>query len=375
MTKSTDSGFKQYFNGNTARKLGQKICAVYPGFDTETYAAEVDRQVADKELKARVLVLAQGLRQHLPQDYPQAAAILVAILDAPLEPGQGMFNDGWYLMAVARFVEEYGLDHPAESLDALREITRRHTAEFAIRPFFDRHYDLTLATVNQWATHTCAHVRRAASEGCRPRLPWGRVLNVFVNNPQPVLEILETLRSDPSAYVRKSVANNLNDIARDHPEQVLATAQRWLRESPTTETAWTVRHALRTLIKQGNAQALQMTGASGGEHMSIKKLQLSPAAITLGNSIILRFDIHNNDRQAHTAVIDYAVHHVRRNGKTIAKVFKLARLTLGPGEKRTIEKRHPIQPVTTRKYYPGKHKVDIQVNGRIAAETAFELMV
>lgn len=370
---AAESGFKQYFNGDAARVLGLKIKRLDKKFDVEGYAAEVDRRIPGKELKDRVQVMTEGLRTRLPQDYPEAVGMLVASLDEALEVGQGMFNDGWYLMAVARFVEEYGLQHPKESLEALREITQRHTAEFAIRPFIEQHHSMTMKTVRQWAKHKSAHVRRAASEGTRPRLPWGRVLAMFVKDPQPVLAVLEMLRSDPSEYVRKSVANNLNDISKDHPDVVLATARRWLQESPTPETTWIVKHALRTLIKKGNQEALQIVGASGGEHIDVRKLKISPASVAIGGNVKIAFEIQNQDQQAHKLTVDYVVHHVRQNGKSIPKVFKLTKLSLAAGEKRAVEKLHSMKEVTTRRYYPGRHVVEIQVNGRILAKGAFKL--
>ncbi|HXV91937.1 MAG TPA: DNA alkylation repair protein, partial [Pseudonocardia sp.] len=224
-------GLKRHFDGGAARLLGGMVQQVQPGFDVDGYAEEVQARVPPLELKDRVRVLAEGLRDRLPADYPDAVAVLLAILGEELGEGDGMFNTSWYLMPVARFVEDYGLDHPELSLDAIHEITRRHTGEYAIRPYLDRHFELTMDRVRRWALSPSANVRRLASEGIRPRLPWARTLSRFVEDPHPVLDVLEPLRSDPSAYVRKSVANNLNDIARDHPELVLDVLECWTRES------------------------------------------------------------------------------------------------------------------------------------------------
>ncbi|MCX5205201.1 DNA alkylation repair protein [Streptomyces sp. NBC_00237] len=366
-------GLKRHFDGAGARRLGVLVQGVRPDFDLEGYVGEAEVRVRGLELKDRVGVLAEGLRSRLPGPYPEAVAVLVALLGDELADGQGMFNNSWHLMPVARFVEEYGLDHPTVSLDALHEITRRHTGEYAVRPLVERHHDLTMKRVTDWAHSPSHHVRRLASEGIRPRLPWARTLTGFVADPRPVLAVLEVLRSDPSSYVRKSVANNLNDIARDHPDLVLATALRWTEESPTPETAWTVRHGLRTLVKQGNQQALALLGATGGEHAQIPRLALSVTELTVGETLALDFDIRNTDDSPHTLTVDYVVHHVRKGGRTIPKVFKLATVELAPGERRTLRKQHAVREITTRVYYPGEHVIDIQVNGLVRASASFLL--
>ncbi|CAM5434461.1 hypothetical protein GCM10010329_52650 [Streptomyces spiroverticillatus] len=370
---SGEYGLKRYFDGAGARRLGELVHAVHPAFDLEGYVAEAESRVAELELKDRVRVLAEGLRSRLPGPYPEAVAVLVALLGDELAEGEGMFNASWHLMPVARFVEEYGLDHPTVSLDALHEITRRHTGEFAVRPFVERHPGLTMKYVADWAHSPSHHVRRLASEGIRPRLPWARTLTGFVADPRPVLDVLEVLRSDPSPYVRTSVANNLNDIARDHPGLVLATARRWAEESPTPETAWTVRHGLRTLVKKGDQQALALLGATGGEHARVPQLDLSPLDLTVGQLLTLAFDLLNTDDRPHTLTVDYVVHHVRKGGRTIPKVFKLATVTLAPGERRSLRKQHAVREITTRVYYPGEHIVDIQVNGLVRASASFTL--
>ncbi|MFI0976952.1 DNA alkylation repair protein [Streptomyces sp. NPDC021093] len=370
---ASEYGLKRHFNGDAARLIGGRIRAVHPEFDIEGYAAEVERRIPGKELKDRVLVLAEGLRTRLPQDYPAAVAILVPILGDELAEGEGMFNASWFLMPVARFVEEYGLEHPEVSLDAIEEITKRHTGEYAIRPYIEHHYALTMERVEQWALSPSHNVRRLATEGIRSRLPWARTLAVFVKDPQPVLDVLEPLRSDPSEYVRKSVANNLNDISKDAPEIALATALRWMRESPTPETTWIVKHALRTLVKKGDQQALEILGATGGEHVHVPRLEITPGSVTVGDTVVLSFDIENTDDRAHSVTVDYVVHHVRKNGRSIPKVFKLATLDLAAGERRTLQKAHAIKEVQTRRYYAGEHVVDIQANGLVKASERFGL--
>ncbi|GAB3689106.1 DNA alkylation repair protein [Nocardiopsis oceani] len=366
---------KNHFDGAAARVLGASIQRVHPGFDADGYASEVDGRVGPLELKDRVMVMAEGLRDRLPSHYPDAVGVLVEALASTSELGEdeGMFNDGFHLMAVARFVEEFGLDHPEASLPALVEITKRHTSEFAVRPYVQHHYEPTMALIRACAVDPDPNVRRFASEGIRPRLPWAARLPGFVTDPAPVLEVLELLRSDPSKYVRTSVANNLNDISREHPGLVLDLVERWTRESPTPETAWTVRHALRTLVKQGDQRALALVGATGGAHVLADGLTLSPQVLDLGGYLLLRVDLVNTDGRPHTVIVDYVVHHVRANGSRGPKVFKWTRVELCGGERRTLTKKHPVRPISTRSYYPGEHLVEVQVNGLVKAAAGFEL--
>ncbi|MFE6027282.1 DNA alkylation repair protein [Streptomyces niveus] len=371
---ASEYGLKRHFNGDAARLIGDRIRAAHPEFDVAGYAAEVESRIPGKELKDRVLVLAEGLRTRLPADYTDAVPILLTVLGDELAEGEGMFNSSWFLMPVARFVEEYGLDHPDLSLDAIEEITRRHTGEYAIRPYVEQHYAPTMERVALWAQSPSHNVRRLATEGVRSRLPWARTLTVFVKDPRPVLAILEPLRSDPSEYVRKSVANNLNDISKDAPDLALETALRWLEESPTPETNWIVKHGLRTLVKKGDQRALAILGATGGEHVRVPRLSITPQTVTIGDTLVISFDIENTDDRSHSIAVDYVVHHVRKNGRSIPKVFKLTTLELGPGERRSLEKTHAIKEVQTRRYYAGEHAVDIQVNGLVQATERFGLL-
>ncbi len=366
---------KNHFDATAARVLGESVHQVHPGFDVDGYAAEVGRRVGPLELKERVLVMAEGLRDRLPEHYPDAVGVLVAALEPAAALGEdgGMYNEGFHLMAVARFVEEFGLDHPEASLPALVEITKRHTSEFAIRPFVQRHYEPAMALVRACAVDPDPNVRRFASEGIRPRLPWARRLPRFVDDPGPVLAVLELLRSDPSKFVRTSVANNLNDISREHPEVVLDLAERWTEQSPTPETAWTVRHALRTLVKRGDQRALALLGATGGEHVVARGMAVEPGVLVLGGALVVRVDLVNTDTRPHRVIVDYVVHHVRSNGGRNPKVFKWTAVELSAGERRTLERKHAVRPISTRSYYPGEHLVEVQVNGLVKASAGFEL--
>lgn len=241
---------KEWFDRDCAVRIGEAVKANYAGFDIAGYADEVDAGVTELELKDRVLLMAKGLRNRLPDDYAKAAAILQSSLGDPLEGEAGMFTEGYWLMPVARLVEEFGREHFDESMDLCAEITRRHTSEYAVRPYIEAEPARALVTLREWVDSPDLHIRRLASEGARPRLPWASRLQLFIDDPEPVLALVTPLRADPSLYVRKSVANLLNDVSKDHPERIVGLAQEWKQDS-NPKTDWIVRHGTRTLRKKG----------------------------------------------------------------------------------------------------------------------------
>lgn len=371
---NTETGHKKYYNGECAKVIAEMINPLYQ-INGDEYAAEVQSKIGPLELKDRVYVLADGLRRRLPEDYPSALRIIVNSLGDELDEDEGMFNEGWYLMPIARFVEEFGLNFPEDSLTALAEITKRHTAEYAVRPFIEKHYDYTMSVLKEWAESSSFHLRRAASEGIRPRLPWASKLQRFIDNPQPVLAMLEILRSDPSDYVRKSVGNNLNDISKDWPDLVIETLERWKIESPSSETSEIIKRALRGLIKAGNQKALALIGSTGGDIIKITDINITPGEIQLGESIKIEVDVMNPDSCNHNLTMEYIIHHVRNNGRTIPKVFRLSSFKLGAQETKHITKIHSVKAVGVRTYYAGYHQVDIVVNGIVKATLAFSLKI
>ena len=241
---------KDWFDRDCATLLGRAIKANHKTFDIDSYAAEFDRGIRSLELKDRVGLMSDALRAQLPEDYKEAAAIIDASLGPPLEGEAGMFTSGYWLMPVARLVEDHGTDELPTSLDLCEAITQRHTAEYAIRPYLELYPSETLTRVHQWVRHPNSHVRRLASEGVRPKLPWARRLTAFIENPGPALAVAHALRSDPSPYVRKSVANLINDISKDHASLVIELVGRWQADA-SQNTEWIIHHGTRTLRKRG----------------------------------------------------------------------------------------------------------------------------
>jgi 3-methyladenine DNA glycosylase AlkC len=254
----------------------------------------------------------------------------------------------------------------------LEEFTQRMSAEFAIRPFIVRYPARTMAQMLAWAGHENAEVRRLASEGCRPRLPWGIRLQDLVADPTPILPILERLKDDESESVRKSVANNLNDISKDNPGVVLDRLRRW-QAGASDEVRWITGHALRTLVKKGHPEALALLGYGGADELAVHDLAVEPERIRIGDEIRLSFEIESRAGEPLNLMVDYVVYHMRANGTQSPKVFKLTKRAIQPGEVLQIEKRHSFAPVTTRKYYPGEQAIEPKINGRLFGRVKFLL--
>jgi 3-methyladenine DNA glycosylase AlkC len=246
--------FKDWFDSQLAAQLAAKIQSFYPQFDTSGFIQTIAEQTPPLELKARVELFADTLQLHLPDDYPQAIKILMAILGPEIAGEVGMFKEGYWLMPIAKFVEKFGLKHYQVSISAIKEITKRHTGEYCIRPFLEKETQQTLAVMKRWSCDANVHVRRLASEGVRPRLPWARKMAAFVADPQLILPILENLKDDDSRFVQKSVANNLNDILKDNYEVAISTLKQWSTEA-SRNRQWIIKHALRNQLKQSNPEA------------------------------------------------------------------------------------------------------------------------
>ena len=253
----------------------------------------------------------------------------------------------------------------------LREMTQRSTAEFAIRYFLIADQQRALAIISTWVDDANEDVRRLASERTRPRLPWGMRLPLLVKNPQPALPLLESLRDDPSEYVRRSVANHLNDVAKDHPDLVVRTADRWLSDA-SKEREKLVRHACRTLIKQGHAGAMTLFGFPPLQ-ADISPLTLSERTVLMGESLRFCVDINSLSQCPQPLTIDYVLHMLKANGSTSLRVFKGGVTVLEPGSKLTFNRTHTFREVTTRRHYPGTHAVSFRINGVDTPAAEFEL--
>ncbi|MEO7413942.1 MAG: DNA alkylation repair protein [Opitutaceae bacterium] len=355
--------FKHWFNEARYRSIADAIAPLAPRFDRKRFLQLTIDGLAERELMDRMRQTAIALGATLPGDYRQQLAVVLQF--APT------IGHGFVGVALGDFVARFGLDDPDVSLDALRKLTRHGSAEFAVRPFIVRDSDRTLSVMKAWARNADEHVRRLASEGSRPRLPWGIRLAELVRDPSPTAPILEQLKADPSLYVRKSVANHLNDITKDHPAWVVDRVTAWDRTD--ARTAWIVRHALRTLIKQGHPGALALLGVGGAPKLRVDRFAATPARLKLGGRLTLEAKLTSTARSEQRLAVDYVVHYVKAKGGTSAKIFKWKVVSLGPKARLTLTKSQLVRDFTTRRHHAGKHRIELQINGRRLAESGFVL--
>lgn len=369
--------FKDFIGAETVRRSAAHLARTDGSFDADRFCRDVLPQLGALELKARAMCVATALEQHLSSDFSAAADHLERAL-APIAADKDTAADaetgglqGWFLWAAGEYVARRGMVHPARALECLRAMTQRFTAEFAIRPFVVNHPTLVFETLAQWTTDPSDHVRRLVSEGTRPRLPWGMQLPALIADPSPSLPLLLALLDDPSEYVRRSVANHLNDIARDHPELVADWVERHLPEASPARRKL-LRHASRTLIKNAHPRVMQAWGA-GTPFNGTVDFSIAPGTIRLGERVSLEVTLRSHGATDQSLEIDYVVHHVKADGRTTPKVFKGWKTTVRSGATVTLSRRHAVKAITTRRYYAGVHRVTIQVNGTTVADAAFEL--
>ena len=364
---------KNQFGADVPRAVAAMIAAVYPGFKNAAFVREVLAGYEALELMPRGKKIAQALRRHLPVDYERALTILLDSLDQPHGRDTRRSLASFLYLPHTMFVAEFGLAHFAASMQAQHALTQRFTAEFSIRPFLEQHPDATLRQLKAWALDPSAHVRRLVSEGTRPRLPWAPRLRQFQADPSPVLALLELLKDDPDLYVRRSVANNLNDIGKDHPEVLTRTAQAWLKNT-TAEGTWIIGHALRSAVKRGDRGALKLLGFGKPAQVAVGAVHITPRQTMIGGAVTVAFELTNTQATTQSLLVDLAVHYVKANGQARAKVFKLKTLALAPGQSALFAKKLSLVQMTTRRHYPGLHKVDVMLNGHTHPLGAFELL-
>jgi len=362
---------KDQFGESVPRAIAAMIRAVHREFPQDDFLRDALAGYGPLSLTARGQQIATALRRHLPQDYPRAIAILLESADRSHEHRATGGMAAFLYMPHMYFIAQHGLEHFEESMRAQHTLTQRFTAEFSIRAYLEKHPEATLAQLREWARDPSEHVRRLVSEGTRPRLPWAGRLRAFQKDPRPVLELLELLKDDPSLYVRRSVANNLNDIGKDHPALLVATAKRWLRGA-SAERRWIVNHALRSAIKRADAGALAALGYGGKAAVGVRKVSIVPARPKIGGSVTIAFTLTNRGKRQRV-MADLVVHFVKQRG-TGAKTFKLAAVDLPPRGSVSLSKKVTLKQLTTRKHYPGVHRVEALLNGQRKALGKFVLV-
>ena len=370
MKSDNPKAFKNWINQNTLQRLADSINSVHRPFDSSQLTS-LGPLLLPLELKDRVRLIRDRLHELLPKDFPVALAILAN----SQKNGQ---LEGFELWPYTEYIQTFGLKHSKISLQALRELTQFFTAEFTVRPFITNNQKETLAFLKKCAVDKNVHVRRLASEGARPRLPWGERLPSLIKDPKLTTPILELLKNDPQLYVRKSVANHLNDVSKDHPQVVFAVLRRWLDRTSTADRPkiqWIAHRALRTLIKNGNPQALKILGVDTSIKIRVHGLRINQKRFKINDTLEFSFKIFSLSKKPQKLIVDYIVHHVKAGGKTTPKVFKLKTLSLDPRHSVEVLKKHSLRPVTTRRYYAGAHRIEIQVNGKVYSEATWLLEI
>lgn len=355
---------KHFFSRALVERISDSISAVLPTFNRRDFVRDAARGLEDLELMARGRHLAEVMRAHLPADYEEAVGVIVKSLgpEHATDELEGVGMGPFFYLPHVTFVALYGVDHFDVSMRAQHELTRRFTCEFTIRPFLEKHPDKTLATLVRWSKDPSAHVRRLVSEGTRPRLPWAPRVRWIEKEPERVLSLLETLKDDPASAVRRSVANHLNDLYKGHPTLTCDIAERWL-DGASAERRALVKHALRSAVKRGDRRALALLGYGKAPKIRIENIRFEPKRVRVGDSTRITFSLASTASRAQSLSVDLAVHFVKSRGQANAKVFKVAVLSLGPGEVAEVSKKISLAVHTTRKPNPGKHAVEALVNG------------
>lgn len=376
--------FKNVFNKDSLALMADSLSAIDAHFDNKRFLKACLQKISDKELKDRVREISTTLHEFLPGDFSKNVSLLVRSLKESEEHTDNNWTgknkekalgvSGFLVWPYTYYIETYGMDDVALSLDALYEMTKRFTSEFAIRAFLENHYEQTMQTLIFWLSDENHHVRRLVSEGTRPFLPWAMKVGHLCSDPLFHIQILSRLVDDSSEYVRKSVSNHLNDLSKISPEVVLDFCHS-INDINAKERQKLIRHALRTLLKSSNKEALNLVGHSHDLQVNVEKLSVDKKKIKLGEAFELSFEIELLEEAQHQVLLDYVIHMPRKNGSFSQKVYRLKNTQLTPGHKVRVLKKIQIKPVTVRTYYEGNHFVELRVNGTSYGKILFDLEV
>ncbi len=344
-------------------KLADAVSTVYKPFPAKPFLMEVCNPLASMSLNERMRHTSVVLQKYLPTHYQKSIGILNEVI--PILPG------GYTNLVFPDFVSQFGTHDFKTSLKALHYFTRFGSSEFAIRTFLKMNFERTLQEMFRWSEDENEHVRRLSSEGSRPRLPWSFKLDEVIKNPSHTKPILENLKQDESLYVRKSVANHINDFSKDSPEFVVKLVKSWDTAHP--HTAWIVKRGCRSLFKQGDKKSLAAFNYTKDVQVAIANFCIRPKTVRIGNSLSFDFEIISHKKSFQKLMIDYRIHYVKKNGSLSPKVFKLKEVDLPAGKSLHISKKQRFQDFTTRKHIAGKHQLEILVNGEVLKSVTFQV--
>jgi len=359
---------KNILNQKTLHEGALVIKSVYNSFKVDEFVNSIiDKNWDNLELKARGRQITLNLGKYLPTDYREALIILEKIT---LNYTSGLFVLG---LSFPDFVEVYGQDESNWdlSINALEKFTTYWSAEMAVRPFIIKHEKRMMAQMMLWAKHENEHVRRLASEGCRPALPWAIALPKFKKDPTPIIPILTQLKADPSMYVRKSVANNLNDISKTRLDVFIKIASEWYGEN--SHTNWIIKHGSRTLLKKANSDILTLLGLNDNTNLSVENFSVDTASVLIGNTLVFSFTI--TAKKTTKVRLEYAIDYVKSRGQRNRKIFKISQVSLKANEKKHYKKTHSFADLSTRKHFPGTHSISLIINGVVQKKIDFEVIM
>lgn len=376
--RSSETGeqglFRDAFNRETVLCIGSRIASTYPEFDRREFESRCLDGFFELSFGDRARRITSTLEEFLPREFSRAASILVASLGP--EPTKDHLDgfDGFYVMPLTLYVAKNGIQKPEQALQALYEMTKRFSAEGDIRPFLERYEEQTLAFLRDLTQDPSPFARRLASEGTRPRLPLAGRLSRYQADPGPVIELLDLLYDDPNLMVRRSVANNLNDISKDNPDVVVNTLARWQRERPSDELGWLTRHALRTLVKKDHRGALELLGYTT-KGIWVGDFSLDQGRVSLGQALTISWTIEETAGERQRLAMNYIIHFVKASGARKPKVFRLPEKRLEPGEHLELRKTHKFLAYKNQNFYEGQHEIELVINGTSYARAPFVLNV
>jgi 3-methyladenine DNA glycosylase AlkC len=355
--------------------LAGDIARVHPGFPVRDFSRDACRGLDTLELLARGQHIAVALGAHLPPSYPDAIRVLLQSL-GPEHATEELIGVGmapFFYLPHTLFVAQRGLEHFDLSMRAQYELTKRCSAESSVRPYIARDPERALAFLQSWATDQNPHVRRLVSEGTRLRLPWAGRVGWLDQNPERVLALLEVLKDDASTMVRRSVANNLNDLGKVRPDLLIRTARAWL-EDASPERRTLIEHALRGAVKRGETDALRLLGYGQAPRVSVEAVAFTPRRVRIGGRVTIKCGLKSTSTRQQQLLVDVAVHFVKAHGVGAPKVFKLGRIPLSPRELVELKTSFSLAVHTTRVPRPGRHAVDVIVNGQAMRAGAFDVL-
>lgn len=362
---------KEIYSDSFYNNFADVVIEVLPAFDKKKFKQLIfNENWQNKELKERMRHTSLVLGHFFPKDFEKAADLIEKIITKLRQ--KKITETSIEFMFFPDYIETYGIEQYDVSVRLIEFVTQFTSCEYAVRPFIMKYGDKMISQMHQWSMHEDHHVRRLASEGIRPRLPWAIALPTLKKNPAAILPILGNLKNDPSAYVRRSVANNLNDIAKDHPEVVIKIAREWKGVSKETDAL--IKHASRTLLKKGNKEILRYYGLHDNTNLEISNFKITTPRVKTGSHLTFSFEVKNRSKKTKNVRLEYAIYFLLQNGRHYKKVFKISERQISGNDKIRIEKRHSFKPITTRRHYKGQHQVSVIINGQERKNGKFELV-